>query len=412
MPSVAPMAIEVRPASEDEAGDYLLAMMRGFHNVDADERDLAIRRGRWLENRWWAAFDGPSIVTTVRTVPLSTTMVGGAVLTSCGITGVTTAASHRRLGLMEQALLGALRDGRERDEPLSTLIAAEWPIYGRYGYGPASESAGYRIDTADLRWRYEGEGSVEIFDADTAVALGRSVYERHRHSSPSETDRDGTIWQQFLCGLPSEPFKGFYAVCRDRAGAVSGYVLYKIEDRWEHRRPANVLTVEELVAVDAAAEARLWRFVCEIDWVATVKAADRRTDEPLRHWLHDGRALAQTDRYDFVWARPLDVAACLAARTYAAPLALTIEVDDPLGLSDGRFRLMADGGHQRGDCRPTTLTPDITVPVSTLGAVLFGATSWTTLQAARQLSEHAAGSVAAAEAAFHSVTVPWSCTMF
>lgn len=406
------MSIEVRPARHDEADDYLRAVWRGFHNVETDERDLALRRERFLENRWWAAFDGPAIVTTVRTLPLATTMVGGTTLTSCGITAVTTAASHRRQGLMEQALLGALRDGREREEPLTTLIAAEWPIYGRYGYGPASESAGYRIDTSGLRWRYEGEGSVEIVDADTVLALGRAVYERHRRTMPTENDRDDTVMRQFLCGMPSDPFKGFYAVCRDRAGAVSGYVLYKIEDRWEHRRPVNVLEVEELLAVDAAAEARLWRYLCEIDWVATVKAGDRRTDEPLRHWLHDGRAVAQTDRYDFLWARPLDVAACLSARTYAAPLALTIEVDDPLGLSDGRFRLMADGGHQRGDCRPTTLTPDVTVPISTLGAVLFGGTSWSVLHRAGQVSEHAAGSVAAADASFHTATAPWSCTMF
>ena len=44
---------------------------------------------------------------------------------------------------MRAMLDQSLRAARERGDPLSILIAAEWPIYGRFGYAPAVLSADY-----------------------------------------------------------------------------------------------------------------------------------------------------------------------------------------------------------------------------------------------------------------------------
>ncbi len=66
-------------------------------------------------------------------------------------------------------------DSVERGEPVSVLVAAEYPIYGRYGYGPATEACTLRLD-ATARWVGEQTGRVEIVDAETwAGLLGRPV---------------------------------------------------------------------------------------------------------------------------------------------------------------------------------------------------------------------------------------------
>ena len=61
------------------------------------------------------------------------------------------------------------------------------------------------------------------------------------------------------------------ALARDADGSVRGLACWKVDGGFEQHRPAGVLDLVELVGVDTAAEARLWRFVCEIDLVTTVR---------------------------------------------------------------------------------------------------------------------------------------------
>lgn len=403
------MGTEIRTIERDRVDDYNRAVWRGFHDPTADDAEVAHRRDRWQDGRWWAALDDDAIVATVRTLPLDTTMPGGVPLTSCAVTAVTTASSHRRRGLMASMLVASLRDGRERGEPLSTLIAAEYPIYGRFGFGPATEHATYRLH-AGGRWRTEGEGTVTLVDADALLAVAPAVYDAHRLSSPSENARDEFVWGMVVHGSPSKPRKGFQALCHDDHGTVTGYLLYTIDTAFDGRRANGTLKVEELMASTPGAAARLWRHAAETDWVRTVTADDRSVDEPLAWWLADGRDLVQTARSDFVWARPLDTVTCLAGRTYAAPLDAVLEVVDPVGVSGGRFRVRTDGGP--ATCSPTTDSPDLTLPVATLGTVLLGGRSLRTLAVAGLADEHRPGTVDRADAAFRSTVTPWSATWF
>ncbi len=69
-----------------------------------------------------------------------------------------------------------LDDVAERGEPVAALIAAEYPIYGRYGYGPATEAITLRVDTAAASWRDDAVGAVELVDAETwAKIVGGAV---------------------------------------------------------------------------------------------------------------------------------------------------------------------------------------------------------------------------------------------
>ena len=58
-----------------------------------------------------------------------------------------------------------------------------------------------------------------------------------------------------------------------------GYLTYDVKDHWENERPQGTLHIEELIGRDAAAEARLWRYALEVDWIATVEADNRSVDD-------------------------------------------------------------------------------------------------------------------------------------
>ena len=403
------MGIEIRTIERERTDDYLRAVSRGFLDPTIDDADLEMRRARFLEGRWWGALDDGAIVATLRTLPLDTTLPGRRVITSCGVTAVTTTSTHRRRGLMAEMMTRALHDGREAGEPLTTLIAAEWPIYGRFGFGAACEHASYEIDAGRVRFRREGAGTVSLVTADEYLAAALAVYDRHRLASPIEIARDEFVWRMDALGMPSEPFKGFYVLCHDGRGEVTGYAQYKVDKHFDQRRPASTVTVEELMG-DPDAELALWRYVCGIDWTTRVVAHNRSVDERLPWWVVDGRHVRQTERADAVWARPLDVAACLSARSYSAPVDVVLDVVDPLKLSSGRFRLQASA--DGATCASTPDGADITCGVATLGSVLFGGYALATFARAGLVDEHRAGAVAAATAALRADVTPWSVTWF
>ena len=76
------------------------------------------------------------------------TVPGGATVPCAAVTSVGVLPTHTRRGHLTRLMSAQLDEVAERGEPVAALIAAEYPIYGRYGYGPATEAVSLRIDTA------------------------------------------------------------------------------------------------------------------------------------------------------------------------------------------------------------------------------------------------------------------------
>ena len=106
---------------------------------------------------------------------------------------------------------------------------------------------------------------------------------------------------------------GRATVHRDADGEVDGYLRWRAE--WGGGRD-HPLTVDELVAATDAAYADLWRFALSVDLITNVKAEDAAVDEALPWLVPDARAVQQTERYDNLWLRVLDVPAALTGRDY------------------------------------------------------------------------------------------------
>jgi predicted acetyltransferase len=302
---------------------------------------------------------------------------------------------------------------KERGEPLGMLIAAEFPIYGRFGYGSAADHVQYDVDARTVRFVQPGSGTVELVDAPALRKEAPALYERWRRAQPGAIERNDNWWDTTLRITPApgdEPFKGFLGLHRNEAGTPEGYIRYHTNGKWEGRRPNTTLEIDEMLAVTPNANARLWRYCCEVDWVAKVQAHDRNTDEAVLWMVSDGRHITQRWRSDFLWVRMLDVAAALSVRTYLTPGRIVIEVADAQGLAAGRFAL--DGGPDGASCAPTTESAGIAVSAEALGAAYLGGVSLRTLAGAGQVDAHDEQTLATADTMFRGAIAPWCTTWF
>ncbi len=397
-------AAEIEEWSQCKATGFLTHAAEGEGQFRLDDMDLT---------RTWGAFDGHRVVGTLRSFPTPLTVPGPAEVPCAALTNVTVAPTHRRRGLLSRMITDDLRASAKRGEPVGILIASEYPIYGRYGYGAAVDGASYSVDTVTARFRRPGVGRVELVDLPTLRRHAPPVYERVRAGQPGAIGRTERWWDQVLQQVEvpgATPAQGYQALYRSPSGEIEGYVRYTATSDWDLMRPKGTLSVAELVAATPEARLRLWRYCCEVDLITTVQAGDRSVDEPLVWLLHDGRSLRQTGRFDFVWVRVLDVAGALAARRYQVEGRLVIEVVDPLGIAGGRYLL--EGGPDGATCTTTGASAEVTFPVDALGSVYLGGMSVLALAEAGRIDEHASGSVARADTMFRSAVTPWCSTWF
>jgi predicted acetyltransferase len=405
--------MEVRVIHESEVQEWVRAMGTGFLDAHVNEGEAPFRRPGMDLDRSRAAFDGDAIVATLRSFPTELTVPGGRLLAASALTNVAVTATHRRQGLMTRMITPDLRESRERGEAVSILIAAEWPIYGRFGYAPCTEHALWEAQTSRAALVLAAEGRVELIDLRALRQVGPAVYERYRRGQPGSIARTERWWD-VAAGILTRPWDPpkpqFVAISVDDAGQPQGYVRYHVEDKWEGRVPVGTLFVDELVAATAAATARLWRYCLEVDWVARVRAQDRPVDEVLPWLLKDGRAARQLERSDFMWLRALDVRAALEKRAYSMPGRLVIDVVDALGMSSGRYALEADD--DSATCTSTSESADLTMPVSTLGAVYLGGASLPVLAEADLVEEERPGALRRAQRMFRSDVTPHCNTWF
>ncbi|MEU7554940.1 GNAT family N-acetyltransferase [Streptomyces sp. NPDC044571] len=414
------MSVDVRPIAESELPEWLRALNTGFLTpAKVTDSDVAQRAKYGDLARLRGAFDTGTgrCVATLRSFAQELTVPGGAAIAADAISNVTVSPTHRRQGLLTRMLTAELAAATERGDVVSTLIAAEYPIYGRYGYGPAASISEWEIDVPrtglDPRWSGPADGSrIEMVDEAEVRRVGPGLHERLRAATHGAVDRD-TRWWNLATGLEEmshRPYRDkFHAVYRTAAGEVAGLVAYTADDHWSDAKlPQNTVQVKQLIAVSPEAERALWRFLCSIDWVLKVRTGYRAPDDLVAQLLPDPRAARVVTASDFLWVRVLDVVRALRARTYAVPGVLVLDVADPTGPAAGRYRL--DAG--TGECTRTGEPADLRLDVAALGSLYLGDESAVRLGALGRVTEERAGALALADAVFRTARRPWCPDVF
>ncbi|MFE6836303.1 GNAT family N-acetyltransferase [Streptomyces sp. NPDC057705] len=414
------MSADVRPIAESELPDWLRTVSTGFLTASkVTDSDVA----RWAKYsdlaRFQGAFDSDTgrCVAAFRSFAQELTLPGGAAVPSTAVSSVGVLPTHRRQGLLTRMMAAEFAAARARGDVLATLIAAEYPIYGRYGFGPATSLAEWEIDVSrtglDLRPAAPADGGrIDLVDAAEVRQVGPELHERLRARTPGMVSRDERWWN-LMTGLEEmsyRPYRDkFFAVYRTAEGEVAGLVAYRADDHWTDAKvPQNTVHVHDLLAATPQVERALWQFLCSIDWVLKVRTGYRAPDDLVPQLLPDPRSARIVTSADFLWVRVLDVVRALGARTYEAPGVLVLEVADGTGPAAGRYRL--DAG--TGVCERTEEAADLRLDVSALGSLYLGDESAVRLAALGRVTEERPGAVALADAVFRTARRPWCPDIF
>jgi predicted acetyltransferase len=408
------MSIEIRPITEGEIEAFIETTSVAFLERRDAARIAAEVRPLWDLSRVWGAFDGSAVCGTFRTWATELTLPGTTRIPASAVSAVTVRPTHRRRGILRAMVAAEHAAARERGEIAGLLYAAEYPIYGRFGYGPACRQAEWTIDALATRFHGTPAGTVELLTPTTEAAdMIKGVFEAWRVRQPGEIRRRDFRWVYELGVQPSawgDEWKGFLAIHRDDAGSVDGYARYRGKDNWERGQPRDIVTVDELHAVTHDGYAALWRFLADLDLVATIKAERRSPSERLPWLLTNARA-ASAETGDGLWVRLFDVPAALAARRYEHAGSIVLEVIDPEA-SGGRLVVELDAGPDGATARTTTRSPDLTLDVAALGAAYLGGTPLEHAVVAGGADEHRSGALLEAATLLRTRDEPWCSTFF
>jgi predicted acetyltransferase len=413
----------VNPVPVEEVEPWLAALVTTLLGSPWDDnfaRRVERWRRDWLAERTWGVRDHDRWVATLATDPRTLTVPGVAGTTvdiaADALTAVTVAATHRRRGLMRQMITESLQQAVDRGDPVSVLLAAEWPIYGRFGYGAATRQAAYTFRT---RWAgaslvADPSGIVRQIDPDELGKYAAPIFDRARRRSAGQVDRPGEWWSRRL-GLDGyeriSSMQGTW-ILHETDGEPDGFLAWKVTKDFELDGDFGSIEVLEFHAASDIAYRNLWAYLASLDVIGEVKLHERPADEPVRWLLADGRALRQDFCGDDLWVRLLDVPAALSARGYATPGRLVLDVvdDDLGGYASGRYLL--DAGADGASCTRTSDSADLRLPQRMLASAYLGDQSLRALSVAGGIDELTPGAMARADAMLATALRPWNTTGF
>ncbi|WP_314176539.1 GNAT family N-acetyltransferase [Streptomyces winkii] len=400
----------LRPAEWDRWYDGLL---RAFGAVGVFDRELY--RELTEIDRSVAAWDGGEVVGSSSMVSFRMTVPGGALVPAAGLSMVHVAATHRRRGILRSMMRRQLDETRAAGvEPLSILTASEPHIYGRFGYGMATRRLDADVDTSRvvLQAPPESEG-IRLRIVDDAASVSpecEAVYARMVPERAGMLERLPAWERRPLMDLPENRDGATPLACvlaTDGSGEVRGYARYALSAGGDdHGTSRGRVLLRDLEALDTAAYGALWRFLFEIDLMPELCVRERPVDDAWLHMVGDSVRLCRPRWRDMLFARPVEVGAALAARTYSAPVDVVFDVEDAFcPWNEGRWRLSGDS--KGATCERTGDAAELALSVRELGAVYLGGTALRTLASAGRVRELRSGALGAASRAFATDQAPW-----
>jgi predicted acetyltransferase len=347
--------------------------------------------------------------------------VPGGRVPAGGLTWVSVRPGYRRRGFLRAMIAAHFQDCAERGEPMSMLCAAELPLYGRFGYGVASQSVSVRIPSGAALRPIPAADAVHVhFDTATFADHDALVQDVRKQAGRSRAARPGwtelvTIGarEQRLTNTDThlrETERLRVAVAR-RDGRPTGFALFRRDGKVQANMTESVTAVEEFVATDPASAHALWQSLIGMDLTAAVTV----DNEPLDGWLFslllNWRA-AKPLVCDAIHTRLIDLPAALAARRYAAPVDLVLEVTDPLlPTNTGTWRLHGNRDHAEVTAAPGA-RPDIVGDIAAFSAAYLGGTGLAVLEDAGQIRETTPDALELLDTALHSYRAPALATDF
>ncbi|XBH22404.1 GNAT family N-acetyltransferase [Jonesiaceae bacterium BS-20] len=356
--------------------------------------------------------------------------VPGTTLPVSGLTMVGVHPQYRRRGILRAMIETHFADCRRKGEAVSALFAAEPTIYGRFGYGPASQDVRIKIPRGAALKPVEGSEELTVRIETRSKELHANLidtvhFQAGQLVGNTGLNRPGWVGREtealkdrWHCGIDLEGGREPQRiVVVERDGKPVAYGTFRRSLTWQPTGPTGTVEVTETAALDPAAAHRLWSTLINFDLSSVVIPYMLATDDPIINLLVNNREVNQTI-VDNMWVRIIDLPTALAGRQYSADLDIVIEVTDrDITENAGRWRISAQAfGGPSGTAKPvierSTEPAQITLDISHLGAVYLGAGSLTAFAGAGSVTAADPRALAQASASFAWPNAPVATWMF
>ena len=365
------MDIEFRPATAEEMGQFgMLAgyVYGGAYGDGPDNLVASATRPEWT----LCAFEGSRLVSSFSTIPF-TMRANGVALPIGGVSAVGTLPEYRRRGLVRCIMTQAFSDMRDDGRPVAALWASQAAIYQRFGYTMASVLRSYAVDTADIHFHDDDDGSgrVERLEMTSGYDQIKDVYVRFVADRMGYLHRAQALWR--LGPLEEREADGpVHIALSHGASGPDGYAVYTLrENRRDHPARSQEIVVRDLAWLSPDAYRSLWMFFKRHDLVGRVRWNNAPSDDPAIEYFLEPRMLDARDGEGF-WLRLVDVAAALRGRgwTTDGDVSITVRDDSLAPWNTGNYRLtVSDGVADVTSCAGAT---DIQLSVKALASLYAG----------------------------------------
>jgi GNAT superfamily N-acetyltransferase len=347
-------------------------------------------------------------------VPASGSDAPARLVPMAGLTWVGVHPDHRRRGVLTAMMRHHVEQTHREGVALSGLHASEGAIYGRHGYGVATQTfsitlgrgtelkaPGLDEEAKSLTTRFASVTDKGI--AERVLACEAAVVTRLPGAVVGELSYYEAIvhhQRQPRSLRDKEPMRFLFA---QRDGADVGIAAFRREHKWEQGNPAGKLEVFALIGEPAPRLALLRRLV-DFDLMGTITVPQIGVDDPIWHWL-EPRTASDIQTHDNLWLRIIDLPTALSLRSYDEECDVVVEVDDPAApWQAGRWRIVVRGGE--GSATRTDAESDLELPISVLGSIYLGGANLVARQRAGVLAERRPGAIRELWRAFRTDLAP------
>jgi predicted acetyltransferase len=318
-----------------------------------------------------------------------------------------------QLALAAQAVRDCVAALRASGEPVAALWASEPGLYGRFGYGVASRKAVVSVPRP-IRASRASTAPMRVVLGDVADRLDDCIdlYERVRPHRPGMVSRSPQAWAESSFDEPESRSGASVLRCArviDPDGRTHGYAWFRTRPDWRGGSPQGTVTVAEMLSSTPHAARALYDLVFDLDLMASTEVWNVPLDHPLLLWSHSRRLRPAIDEQ--LWVRLLRLDEALAARTYAVPVDVVIDVSDDLFADNaGRWRL---AGNESGATMIRTSAPaDVVLDVRDLAGGYLGDDHLDRAVVAGLVTERTTGAAGRLARAKRGDRAPWCTCMF
>lgn len=236
---------------------------------DISDEHVDAERTIFEPDRAHGVFDGEAMIGCGELLSRRITMPGTGPTPFAAVTAIAVAPGHRRRGVLSMIMRKQLDGLRDTGEPIAALWASESGIYGRFGYGLATQLLRLAIPKgAPFRPGVElAAGRVRELPREQALPLIKEIYDKVAATQVGQLSRSAGDWAYRL--HEAEFFRRGQTRYRF-AVHPEAYAVYRARLEWQDRGPNSAVTVREVVAANPAAYATICRYLLDIDLVGEV----------------------------------------------------------------------------------------------------------------------------------------------